>query len=63
MGFATTFQVFRGPQPDADGDGVPDIADNCPNDVNPEQEDADLDLIGDPCDPFPNDRDNEQAQC
>jgi hypothetical protein len=49
--------------PDGDGDGVPDDADNCPDDPNPGQEDADLDLIGDVCDPFPNDRDNEQAQC
>jgi len=49
--------------PDADSDGVPDDADNCPDESNPGQEDADLDLIGDVCDPFPNDRDNEQAQC
>lgn len=49
--------------PDSDGDGVPDDADNCPDDPNPNQEDADLDLIGDICDPFPDDRDNEQAQC
>jgi hypothetical protein len=52
-----------GSSPDTDGDGVPDIADNCPNDPNPNQEDRDLDLIGDVCDPFPNDSDNEQAQC
>ena len=49
--------------PDADNDGIPDDADNCPDDPNPNQEDSDLDLIGDACDPFPNDRDNEQAQC
>lgn len=49
--------------PDSDSDGVPDDADNCPEDFNPNQEDRDLDLIGDICDPFPDDRDNEQAQC
>jgi hypothetical protein len=49
--------------PDGDDDGIPDDADNCPGDPNPDQEDADFDLIGDVCDPFPDDRDNEQAQC
>jgi hypothetical protein len=48
---------------DSDMDGVPDDADNCVNDPNPDQGDADLDLIGDVCDAFPDDRDNEQAQC
>lgn len=49
--------------PDTDGDGIPDIADNCPNDPNTDQSDVDLDLIGDACDPFPENPDNEQAQC
>lgn len=49
--------------PDTDGDGIPDIADNCPDDANADQADADVDLLGDVCDPFPTDRDNEQAQC
>ncbi len=49
--------------PDADGDGIPDDADNCPFDENPGQEDVDLDLLGDPCDPFPQRRDNDLAQC
>jgi hypothetical protein len=51
------------PLPDADGDGVSDISDNCPDDFNPNQEDSDLDLLGDACDPFPDYRDNEKAQC
>jgi preprotein translocase subunit SecG len=35
---------------DADGDGIPDDIDNCPNDANPLQEDLDQDLDGDACD-------------
>jgi len=36
--------------PDADGDGVPDSTDNCPNDANPLQENNDGDAEGDVCD-------------
>ncbi|MGI9342547.1 MAG: multiheme c-type cytochrome [Gammaproteobacteria bacterium] len=36
--------------PDADGDGVPDLDDNCPNDPNPLQENNDGDGSGDACD-------------
>ena len=35
---------------DYDGDGVPDVDDNCPDFFNPEQEDSDFDFIGDACD-------------
>lgn len=38
---------------DSDGDGVPDLTDNCPSVYNPGQEDADGDGIGDACDPTP----------
>lgn len=38
---------------DADGDGIPDEADNCPFDNNPDQMDSDGDGIGDVCDPTP----------
>jgi len=39
--------------PDADGDGVPDTADNCGLLGNPEQHDSDSDLVGDSCDCAP----------
>ncbi len=35
---------------DTDGDGVPDSADNCPFDFNPDQSDIDFDGLGDACD-------------
>ncbi|HEU5430607.1 MAG TPA: malectin domain-containing carbohydrate-binding protein, partial [Thermomicrobiales bacterium] len=41
------------PQPDADGDGVPDAVDNCPGYPNPDQADADGDGYGDVCDGSP----------
>jgi PKD repeat protein len=36
--------------PDADGDAIPDPADNCPGLPNPSQFDGDLDGVGPPCD-------------
>jgi len=38
------------PQVDADGDGIADTLDNCPDNYNPGQEDADSDGVGDSCD-------------
>lgn len=35
--------------PDADGDGIEDSVDNCPNDVNEDQADSDGDGFGDVC--------------
>jgi hypothetical protein len=42
------------PSSDSDGDGVPDVSDNCPQVANPAQEDADGDRTGDVCDACPN---------
>jgi RHS repeat-associated protein len=39
--------------PDRDGDGVPDVNDNCPNTPNPGQQDSDNDGRGDVCDNCP----------
>ena len=47
------------PEPDGDGDGVPDSTDNCPLDANPLQEDSDEDGTGDACDVCPFDADND----
>lgn len=38
-------------EPDADGDGIPDATDNCPDDANSDQTDTDSDGLGDACDP------------
>jgi hypothetical protein len=38
-------------QPDSDGDGIRDAADNCPAAANPDQADLDGDKTGDACDP------------
>lgn len=35
---------------DTDGDGIPDVNDNCPSEYNPNQEDDDDDGVGDLCD-------------
>jgi imidazolonepropionase-like amidohydrolase len=42
---------------DLDGDGVPNIQDNCPGDANPDQANADGDLRGDVCDDCPQEAD------
>lgn len=44
---------------DADGDGVPDLADGCPTDGG-DLQDSDNDGLGDSCDPCPLDTSNDQ---
>lgn len=46
------------PEPDSDGDGIPDSQDNCKTVANADQADADGDGLGDACDPYPNDPTN-----
>jgi hypothetical protein len=41
---------FATPQTDSDGDGIPDVSDNCPSVSNPSQADLDHDGEGDACD-------------
>jgi len=48
-------------QPDADGDGVFNDADNCPTVYNPDQTDTDHDDSGDLCDNCPNNYNPEQT--
>ena len=36
---------------DSDGDGIPDVDDNCPNVANPDQADMDDNGVGDACEP------------
>jgi hypothetical protein len=43
-------RVVINPITDADGDALPDAADNCPAAANPDQADADGDGLGDACD-------------
>jgi hypothetical protein len=44
-------EAAGGYREDTDADGLADIADNCPNDANPDQADNESDGIGDVCDP------------
>ncbi|MBX3747961.1 MAG: thrombospondin type 3 repeat-containing protein [Verrucomicrobiae bacterium] len=56
INFGIEIRATADPSADADGDGIPDILDNCPLIPNPDQADADGDGIGDACDAFPNSR-------
>lgn len=44
---------------DADGDGIPDATDNCPDDANADQADSDGDGTGDACEDAPGDSDGD----
>jgi outer membrane protein assembly factor BamB len=45
----TVIAIDIGPPPDKDGDGIPDLSDNCPTTPNPDQKDTDHDGVGDAC--------------
>jgi len=47
------------PETDTDGDGIPDLSDNCPAEANADQDDADADGTGDACDEGDSDADGE----
>jgi hypothetical protein len=50
-GVSIAFAGSCGPTPnDTDGDGVPDVVDNCIAASNPDQDDSDGDLCGNQCD-------------
>jgi len=55
------FRVAVVPEPDGDGDGIPDSQDNCLTIANPDQNDADGDALGDACDNCPNDVNPDQT--
>lgn len=53
--------VPSGQGADSDGDGIPDVSDNCPDIANPDQADADSDTVGDACDNCVNTANTDQA--
>jgi len=46
---------------DSDNDGLPNSADNCPYEPNPDQTDSDGDGVGDPCDNCPDSANQSQS--
>jgi choice-of-anchor B domain-containing protein len=59
--FILQFEEYLGA--DADGDGVPDVFDNCPQVANADQADADGDSFGDACDACPAYANPDQIGC
>jgi len=60
-GMWATINVLDAGGQDADGDGIADESDNCPNDSNPGQDDIDADGVGDACDNCPDDSNENQG--
>jgi plastocyanin len=48
--FTMVDTIYISPTHDGDGDGIPDIVDNCPFQANPSQVDSDMDQYGSACD-------------
>jgi len=55
------FRLNPVPDPDTDGDGIPDSTDNCPETPNEDQADLDEDGVGNVCDNCPDDSNDDQA--
>lgn len=50
LGLGAMIRIVGSPGPDGDGDGVPDLCDNCPTTSNANQLNSDSDKLGDLCD-------------
>jgi len=59
LNLSALFTLLTSGGMDSDGDLVPDVCDNCPNDMNNGQEDDDLDGVGNVCDACPMDQEND----
>ncbi|HEV3474408.1 MAG TPA: hypothetical protein VG602_03480 [Actinomycetota bacterium] len=61
QGAAPVLKLQTEGEVDEDGDGVPEVRDNCRSLTNPEQWDSDADGFGDPCDKL--ERDGGRGPC
>ena len=59
LNLSTVFTLLASGGADSDGDRVPDVCDNCPNNHEQGQEDGDLDGVGNVCDACSVDQQND----